>query len=321
MTPETDTFLMRQVIVGEPLGKGEGKITASGFTDENASELANTINERYMVDVSPDAPGCCIDGRCAVHTMAGEGTMLELGPHVSGGTLLTAFGAAELVSEYYGEQDADTVFERLEAVKATLIGAGIKLGAHVTTGAVANSFKDENGNSQTGCGLNDKFKIVMTKPADEKEFVNGTTALLLGDAYNADSMKFKDQTDIEERIKEYDSKQALDVLVGPEKAFDSVEVLAGEHAETLVVFNYVEGKTVDRDAVVKETGKQVFVVDMWYLDKLATVMSAGRPDAVEMRSKLQHAMTAFQVGTYLTLCDGTHRPVILKPQEEIVPAV
>jgi hypothetical protein len=50
---------------------------------------------------------------------------------------------------------------------------------------------------------------------------------------------------------------------------------------------------------------------------LATALAQGRPDAVAMRSKLKHAMTAFQVSTYLTLCDGSHRPVIVKAQEQL----
>ena len=62
---------------------------------------------------------------------------------------------------------------------------------------------------------------------------------------------------------------------------------------------------------MEETGNQVFVVDMWYIDKLARALAAGRPDAVEMYSKLKHHMVAYQVATYLALCDGTQRPAIL----------
>lgn len=321
MTPATENSLMRQIMVGAPLGKGTGSITAADVSEQAVHALAKTINEQFMVDVSGSAAGCCIDGRCALHTMAGENTMLPIGPHAAGGPLFTAFGAAELVPGYYGEQSAVTGPGRLEEVKDTLSGAGVPLGAHVTDSAIAHGFTDDTGKAQTGCGLNDKFKLVMKKPAEEKDFVYATAQLLLGEEkFDAASMRFHDEAAVESRIRDYDSKQALDIFIGHEKAFDHVEVLTGEHAEQLVVFNYVEGKTVDRDALVTRTGKQVFVIDMWYLDKLATAMATGRPDAVAMRSKLLHAMTAFQVATYLTLCDGTHRPVIMKPEETAVAA-
>ena len=78
---------------------------------------------------------------------------------------------------------------------------------------------------------------------------------------------------------------------------------------------------MDRDSLVQETGKQVFTIDMWYIDTLARAMAQGRPDAPVMFEKLRHAMAAFQVATYLTLCDGTHHPVIVtEPQAQDVAA-
>lgn len=324
--PEADTISMRHITIGEPLSKGDGHISAAGFDYRQSVELGNTINDRYLVDVDPDAPACCIDGRCALHTMAGEGTALGVGPHISGGPLFTAFGAAELVPGYYGDKSAAASLGRLEEVKATLLAANIKLGAHVSEGAVRNGFKNPvTGASQTGCGLNDGFKDVMDKPAAEKQFVDDTTALLMGTSFNADAMRFNAKGDIENRVSDYDPYKALNTFLGEERNYGGVEVLGGEHGEKLVVFNYHEGKTVDRDALVRDTGKQVFIVDMWYLDKLATAMAAGRPDAVDtpagpgMITRLTHAMVAFQVATYLALCDGSHRPVILKPEPAVVP--
>jgi hypothetical protein len=139
--------------------------------------------------------------------------------------------------------------------------------------------------------------------------------VLLGDDFNPARTQYVDKATLAERVQGYDSREALNMIGQGEGS--NVEVLEGKHAESLVVFNYVEGKTVDRDRLVAETGKQVFVVDMWYIDTLATALAQGRPDAVAMRSKLKHAMTAFQVSTYLTLCDGSHRPVIVKAQEQL----
>lgn len=310
---------MAHVVVGEPLGKGSGSISAEGFSAAESSELAHTIGEQYLVDVAPDAPGCCIDGRKCIHTMAE--TAPEPGPSVSGGPAVTAYAAAEMVAGYFGERSAATGQGRMSEVAATLRTGGITLGAHVSDGAVRNQFRKPAADgtlsdvSQTGCGANDEFKTIMAKPAEQTAFVTDATALLLGDEYNDAHAMYADGATVAARIADYDSRKALNVI--GEKDGENVEVLEGKHAELLVVFNYVEGKTVDRDQLVADTGKQVFVVDMWYIDKLATAMAQGRPDAVEMHSKLKHAMTAFQVATYLTLCDGSHRPAIIKAQEQM----
>jgi len=314
--PERDSSMV-DVIVGEPLGKGTGAISAEGFSEPEAHELAHKIGDEFLVDAA--GPGCCIDGRNCVHTM-GE-TEPEPGPSVAGGPAITAYAAAEMVPGYFGKQSAETSEGRLHEVASTLRAGQIRLGAHVSAGAVQNHFRKPAADgslteaSQTGCGASDEFKAIVAKPSEEAEFVRGTTALLLGDAYKPEHAAYLDKKALLERVDSYDSRTTLDAIA--ENEGENVEVLQGKHAEVLVVFNYVEGKTVDRDRLVAETGKQVFVVDMWYIDKLANAMAQGRPDAVEMESKLKHAMTAFQVATYLALCDGSHRPAILKAQEQL----
>lgn len=303
---------MVQIIVGEPLGVGSGTIGAEGFSADDARELAAMISEKYVVTVDKTATGCCIDGRNCTHTL-GE-TAPEIGPSVAGGPSVTAYGAAELVGDYFDNTSAPTTGGRIEEINKTLISDGIALGAHVSDGAVENSFiNPASGLAQTGCGASDEFKVIMQKPNDNKRFVQSTTEALLGTDFNASRMEFVAKEPLENRIKDYNSREVLDIVAAP-KAGKNVEVLQGKHAEVFPVFNYIKNTTVDRDRLVEETGKQVFVIDMWYIDELAHAMAAGRPDAEEMYSKLRHAMTAFQVSTYLTLCDGTHRPVILKPE-------
>ena len=315
---------MVKVDIGEPLGHGHGHISNGNYTADQTRELANLIAERYLVEVNPNAPGCCIDGRCAAHTMAN--TTPEPRPSVAGGPLLTALGAAEMVEGFYGDQASQDITERLSHIKEVLEDAGIVLGGHVTEGAVANGFiNPQNGLPQTGCGLNDGFKDVMNKPSDEKEFVDGVTQALLRGDYNERNTAYRTKADIENRVKDYHPKKALDILIGSKENgeqpnYEGVEVLMGAHGERFPLFNYIEGTTVDRDRLVKETGEQVFVIDMWYIDKLADAMALGRPDAVAMREKLRHAMVAFQVATYSALCDGSHRPVFLEPQETAVAA-
>ena len=321
MTPEADYMKMPKVEIGEPLGHGHGQISNGNFTASQTQELAEIIAERYLVAVDPKAPGCCIDGRCAAHTMAD--TAPEPRPSVSGGPLFSAFGAAEMVDGFYGSKSSPDLFERMKEVKAILEAGGIVLGGHVTDAAVANGFVNPmTGSPQTGCGLNDEFEVVMNMPADEKDFVDAVTEALLRDAYNSDFAVYRSKADIENRIKDYDPKKALDTLIGEKGEtpnFEGVEVLAGNHGERFPIFNYIKDTTVDRDRLVKETGEQVFVIDMWYIDKIADAMAFGRPDAVEMREKLRHAMVAFQVATYSTLCDGSHIPAFIEAQEVAAP--
>jgi hypothetical protein len=154
----------------------------------------------------------------------------------------------------------------------------------------------------------------MNRVADEKHFVDGGTKLALGDEFNPSHTGYVGKETIQNRTKDYNSRDALNEVATRAEG-RNVEVLEGGHEELVVVFNYKRGYTIDRDAFVKDTDKQVFVVDMWYIDELADTMAVG-PEAVEMRERLRHAMVAFQIATYLELCDGSHRPVILKPQEQ-----
>lgn len=299
------------VSIGAKIGAGDGHISAEGFEARDGQELAETIAQKYLVKVKPNAPGVCIDGRECTCTMHSAESKSEPGPSLAGGTLLSAFGAAEMLEGYYGNQSASTSLGRLAEVKESLVSAGVAMGGHVTEAAAQNNFLNKENEVETGCGLNDKFKQVMAEMhGPHAALIRDTTEALTEQSFAA---KLRTGENIAERVADYDAKSGLDILVGKEgENKDAVEVLTGQHGELMVVFNYVEGTTVDRDALVRETGKQVFVVDMWYIEKLAGTLAAGRPDATDMKAQLYHAMVAFQIATYLALCDGTHRPALIK---------
>jgi hypothetical protein len=183
----------------------------------------------------------------------------------------------------------------------------------VTAGAVATEFTDpKTGLSKTGCGANDEFKPILNQVADHKALVDSFTATLLGDGYRPAATNYAAKDVVADRVAGYDARSVLDELKKPAEG-QNVEVLEGDHGEVAVIFNYVEGTTVDRDALVAESGKQVFAVDMWYIDKLARALSSGRADEPDMYQQLKHAMVAVQIGTYLQLADGSHRPIVLLP--------
>jgi hypothetical protein len=297
--------------VGEPIGAGKGHITAGEFSGDDAQRLAKTILERFLVPVAPGACGVCGDGRHCTHTLAG--TVPEPGPSVFGGPAIAGYAAAELVPDYFeSPEDTATNLDRFKEIEAMLASApGITIGGHVTAAAVRAGFTDpKTGVSKTGCGADDEFKPILAQVADNKALVDSLTATLIGDEYVPAAANYADKDIVADRVAGYDARTILDELK-KSAGGRNVEILEGDHAEVAVVFDYVEGMTVDRDALVAETGKQVFAVDMWYVDKLARALSAGRSDAQSMYQKLKHALVAVQIGTYLQLADGSHRPIIL----------
>lgn len=309
---------MVQTTIGKPIGAGSGKISALNFSEDDATQLADTIEQNYLVTVSDHAAGYCIDGRLCKETLGG--TKPEVGPSIAGGSAITAYAAAEMVGDYFSSTSGHVSLTRFKEISASLTDAGISIGAHVSRGALeatSRTFVDVTGQSKTGCGANDEFRAILQCLTDDTDVVYGTTVSLLGNDFKSASMQFVSSVNLLERVSDYRSSDVLQSVAAIAQG-RNVEILEGDHAETLVIFNYVNGTTVDRDALVAATGKQVFVVDMWYVDKLAHAMAQGRPDAPEMYVHLRHAMVAFQVATYLALCDGTHRPVLLKqpqPQE------
>jgi hypothetical protein len=288
----------------EPLAVGTGNIHTDA-TQEQAEQLVEETTA-YLKRVAEDAAGCCIDGRFCVHRLNGEKAIL--GPSVAGGPLITAYAAAEL-SGWFGDSNNTPLEEKLRSVKSVLEAGGIVLGAHIDTGAQAVNFVDpETGKLKTGCGADDKAPAIIDAVYDNPETVHGLSSTLLGARYQESSMTLVDRDSIRRTFQEWDPVLALEATKTPDGG--NVEVLDKGHEEALVVFNYVENTTVDRDALVAATGKQVFCIDMWYIDKLASAMASG-PNAAEQESQLRHAMVAYQVGTYLTLCDGSQRALLV----------
>ena len=319
---QEEVFLMRQetehldVIMGEPIGVGNGKITASECPQDRLEYLKKKVPE-HRVDVSSDAPLCCIDGRCGLHTLAGRGT--EPRPSLAGGPV-TAYAAAELVG-LLGDQEG-TPAERFVRVVELLEAAGIRVGNHIDQGA--EETLDDNGEltgQKTGCGANDHLVENVGHIYTEREAVLSFAALLMGGEYDERYADFADGSSLQTHLSDWNPVAATNILA--KRDADSIEVLesdknspTGGHAELFVVFNYDEDTTIDRDAYFKDTGEQIFVVDMWMIDKIANALAVG-PEAEDMRNRLRHGMVAYQLGTYLTLCDGSQRPVIVKEKEPV----
>lgn len=293
MTPMAEAVefvIPKTIIVTEKIGVGEGSIAAPEFTQTQAEEEAREVSG-FRRAVDWHNPAVCIDGRCC----APGDQKLPLGAHIAGGaeTLLVA---AKSVG--YGLSN--------EEVLETARKHGFTLGAHCDTGNKSKAF--ENG---TGCGANDKVDIIASLADQYKEGIGTYLQSLMGEDFHTDVYE---KTQI---MPPSDNKNALMGLVGGELVETLVDDGEGVHGhrEQMVVFNYQENTTIDRDAYFEATGKQVFTVDVWYIRKLAEHMAAG-VDAERQASELYHAMMAYQVATYIGLCDGSHRVAVLPVEEK-----
>ncbi|MDL2342130.1 MAG: hypothetical protein QFB87_03580 [Patescibacteria group bacterium] len=303
-----DTRMQAQITIGEPIGLGHGKIDGGTLSAESANELAEQVTE-HLVSVDKMAPSTCIDGRPCGECMDGSPT--EARPSVAGGGLLTAYAAAELTGWF--EDDNLSTTGRLRNVGEYLGALQFKFGAHCDEGSVEKNFTavadDGSSHPKIGCGADDLLVEILQQPYEHSDEVTALTAAVLSDGYDERYMHFVNDSEVAQHIADWNPTDLIDVL-GAETA-NNIEILKGAHAEVAVVFNFLPDTTVDRDAFVADTGEQVFVVDMWYINKLAKAMARG-PEMVAQEQQLKHAMVAYQVATYLTLCNGSQRPIFLK---------
>jgi hypothetical protein len=300
------------VAVDEESTPATGKITAGETTREEAEELGRIAKE-HMVAVDPNAPSCCIDGRLCVHTLSGQET--ESRASVAGGALVTAYAAMELLG-LLGADDTTGPAARLGRVASVLRANGIVLGNHCDQNAapLLIDLDAASADTLTGCGADDRLPEIMAKIFDEPIAIDAMVMPLMNGAF-APKLPYVARKNIEAQtaqwspvdvVKTIDDQNAIEVLESPHEKPNH------GHAEMGVLFNYVEGTTLDRDAFVAATGKQLFVVDMWYIDKLANALASG-PDAAAQAAQLKQAMVAYQVATYLTLCDGSQWAMFAQP--------
>ena len=287
--------------VTNPVGKGVGTIPAPEMTHAVAEERAEHIGSKYRVPVSEHAAGVCFDGRGCEHCLNGNAP--EIGPKTGGGPLITAYAAARLTgwfNQFEEMREADDEAQ-LDFLAERLTVNGIVLGGHCATSALAKNFDE----GKTGCGANDEFAKIMGNINKASQFVLGNSEALIAqtDTYRPDI-----------------AQEAVHAAASPvinwapvtamgKLGKDRVEILEGSHSEIMLIVNYKENTTIDRDAVLADEGVQVFALDMWYLDKIANAMTSG-PMQKEQFAHLKHAMVAFNVSTLYTLGDGSHRVAI-----------
>lgn len=276
-----------KLVVTERFGIGFGGITSSEYTQTQAEHEAAEI-EQFRVKVLTETLAVCIDGRIGAF----------LGPKLAGG-----FKTLQVAAKAVGYRVSGKSLYSLAKKR------GFNLGAHVDT-----SNEEEDFVNGTGCGANDKEEEIARNfnqhASDLEETVK--TLINVNSAFNSKtyaSIALSLVTEDKNELRSIVGEQFVETLV------DDGEGVHG-HTEWAVYFNYEDNTTIDRDAYYNATGKKLFVVDMWYIKKLADAMAEG-VEAQKQAAELYHAMVAYQVGTYITLCDGSHRGIIATPNKQI----
>jgi hypothetical protein len=301
-----------EVLVGEQIGVGEGAIHTDA-TVEEARALAELL-PKYLVPVTKDAPGSCFDGRDCVYCLDGQNT--EPRPSVAGGPLITAYAMA-VETGWFGESPPQQLEQRLHLLADVLEAGEIRLGAHVDQVAVASQFINaETGGAKTGCGADDKAQraaelaaaIASQATAGDKT-ANTLFQGFMDESYDAEKLSGSiGPEEAVEAFRDWNPRAPLDIVTNAD-AHD-VEVLQADetpthgHGEMMAVAVKVPGMTIDQKALFRDTGKQIFPIDVPYIDRIAKAMSTG-PRAEEQYEILRHSGVAFQAGVYVALCDGS----------------
>ena len=249
-----------------------------------AVELCDSLDAAYRSS-DEQVIAACIDGRSAIQSQA-------LSPNAAGGSL--ALWAALLLS------GPDI---RFEDFLAGLKAAGIGIGGHTD---------DHAHGASSGCGANDKLQTIL-------ELIAATAgsqriaALAAGLGVVIDE---KDSAKLAERAAELAGGDGLGTAterLALLRCYGDVSSLCGAHNEQLIVINAVQGTTLDRFALSERFGERaaVFNVDSWAFEpSLLEMTDALGFQDLDLQNLLT-ALTAFNLGCALALCDGS-MPVVLR---------
>lgn len=345
---EIDRALI-SVTFGQQLGLGYGSIHAPEQTIDEAQYRAEKMRG-YFVEVDPDMPSDCIDGRHSKSLL--DGSLLDRArPGVAGGAAVTGYAAAELTG-YFGESTLPPRAKFVQIVERLESSTGgkkvIKAGGHVDEDAVSKNFED----GKTGCGAADKLigniafmstvNLTIETPdglsyVESDEDVNRRLTAVRGltkavvseggyytyeDLDNVIESLIQSSTAITTQAKLEGWSGVImkeELAERGEKRLVVLETTGGGvhgHTERKVLFNFIDDATFNQDgyydATLKDEGiaREVFDVDVWHIRDIANAL-ADSPDETQP-GKLFAAGVAMQIATYLGLCDGSHRPFFAK---------
>lgn len=319
----------------------------SDFSRELAVKCREIVESGVcIVDCNHEDDGC-IDGRCVNELAVPDGDHFNTKrvidnssnerAKVAGGGLVTGLAMFKAIGEDLVSPDEDLKYLAEEFAKQ-----GVYCGAH--TGS-HGSIK----NQKTDCGANDRFDEILKNTIDNQDDVEGIVKELLkplgvsvgngvlsSDLRNwnhvltqTNNFAFSSGSSRLESIK--DGILAAQDSNHNEDKVTVIKNLEGNHNEIFLVVNYAQGLTFSqtklREALHEDYPDvdlsdlpQVFALDIWRIDQLAQAVAripkkhSTEPRTVDETNQryLQalYAGTAFQVGTYVSLTDGS-LPVFL----------
>lgn len=313
--PEMKAKLTTDLLAVAPhgLGFGEGAISydARANNEVPAEELDKVIEILASPDVlavidtdkltgeALDDDGCG-DGR-GITNQAGEIVEVMQGDTVLKKSLNRAKvfggGATMALSTLIATNHADGSLQELftEAMTA-MEEAEIDYGAH----------SDEHAHGdKSGCGAIDNAPKILQNSVKYRDAIYATI-LSLDDAIDAHAVdevldSFASYTEAHGNS-QYSGKQVLDDIKSEEKV---VKKLVSDHYEMYIVLNEVEGYTINQHSVRNATEErvQVFAVDMWRLQDIASRLYDGADEETKQKAVLGELVYTLATAATLTAGD------------------
>ena len=340
------------------LGYGNQESKISYDKQRENGELPETVstksveiikNNECLQPVNESDDGC-IDGRPTIEVLCvdktGELTSSSVGDNtaherakVAGGGYMTSLAMQRALEEpnMTLDEDLGVVASKLTEKR---IYCGAHSGAHSSTEACT-----------TDCGANDKFQKILENGVgyrgsiaenvrgllavadinfDDQVFnavMDGWSKTLDNGAYFEGSTGDSRFTVIENSMKDAQEKSG-----SFERPVAVSKHLEGDHKESFIVLNYIEGKTFSQVQFAKKLAEsfpdidkkdlpQAFVVDVPRIVQLAKAMGAASTEDGRIRSDLEieartekalYAGIAYQLATAATLTDGSLRNFVIK---------
>lgn len=193
-----------------------------------------------------------------------------------------------------GEAPLNDVFS---ASMAKLRQSDVNFGAHT----------DETANDEKcGCGAIDRAPDALAAALRYERPIRGVIEMLDGvDTTELDTVydNYREYVPLQLlKSKEYDSAQVMDEIVSKETKV--VKQLGGQHLESGIVLNEVEGFTVNQKLVRDVTGSraQTFAVDVWRLQEIAEKVTSGDPK-LSQQAMLSELIYTLAIAAVLTQGD------------------
>jgi len=269
--------------------------------------------DKYFVEVSPNSPVRCIDGRPKKGNLFRRAVDIihaKLGPQTPGGT--PAVALAIRIAEFDRLPKDKTIVDDLNMAKERYDALGLAF-------PPGNHEDDHPNPHKTGCGAIDKMPEILAHMtnAEALPIIANYAKSIIGEDFTDEAFRnvierlhiingkeFKRSYLIQDKDGSYRYKSLIPEQVRKLSGHDAIEQVEGEHKELFLVINKVEGTTFNRDhfCLDSENEAQAFNYDYWFVKYRADRLYANDPAT---RAEFLIAKTMYAVSTAMVLTDGS----------------